>query len=665
MAGVITKNQLENASLDADSLQTFVNGGENEVVHTRLGIEYETLSALAKRVRDSLHKPAPFDFESGGTLEVGTRNIVVLWPISGGGDGDYYYWNGALPKVIPPNSSPQSTGGIGEDAWKPMGDITLRGDLTSTGEGKGADMIPLIQGGSVQDSVHSITPEMFGAVGDGVADDSDAIQKALKYAYDSKNYRVIGMKRYLVSKPIAVDDFGQGLSFYLQAIIASDTFPTTADWKTANGLIHVGENSNGSQVGLDIRLGFVHGKDRATTFKLIRQGAGGSLFFAGRVTNCIGVVDITNSNVSNSNSNLIQGLYWLNGVYGVRLRGASPRVVEGTKIQVPFMTGLRYGGIQLFAGSQYFDISGTGIDFCGRNLTQLTLSALPAATVRETMLTNNATGVQFEILDVYPFQGTNNVLVIEPQSSEGGSKNFSPGQTVTIAGTQYSINTVTTSQTSRAYFDFIHGFHGAPFSRGKASFDYLSRAVGGNFNATVMFWFNSFSETNHSINNIWLRQQGIAASIVDRNTAMTLIRWDTVNGGNATIPGGLTTGTGNSQFNGTVTYTAQQYTAANRVYGSERSTTLAQNVAQDIRTFAFIGDGTVKGTKEMYDVYVAGPTGLSGVGGVATLLVGSNGIEVRPDNVQGVALSASGYTLRAIQNSQANMLTTFMFIRRM
>lgn len=44
-----------------------------------------------------------------------------------------------------------------------------------------------------------VTPEMFGAVGDGVTDDTTAIKDCVEYAYDN-NYRIIfGKKKYVVS----------------------------------------------------------------------------------------------------------------------------------------------------------------------------------------------------------------------------------------------------------------------------------------------------------------------------------------------------------------------------------------------------------------------------------------------------------------------------------
>lgn len=82
-------------------------------------------------LRDIGFRPASFDFSTGGTIGVNERDLAVLWPLPGG-DGDWYYWEGALPKVIPASSTPASTGGVGEGAWRPVGDLTLRTELAAT-----------------------------------------------------------------------------------------------------------------------------------------------------------------------------------------------------------------------------------------------------------------------------------------------------------------------------------------------------------------------------------------------------------------------------------------------------------------------------------------------------------------------------------------------------
>lgn len=81
-------------------------------------------------LRDVGFRPAAFTFDTGGTLNVGDSDMVVLWP-KPAGDGQYYLWKGAYPKTIPASSTPASTGGVSDSAWLPWGDITLRDELNA------------------------------------------------------------------------------------------------------------------------------------------------------------------------------------------------------------------------------------------------------------------------------------------------------------------------------------------------------------------------------------------------------------------------------------------------------------------------------------------------------------------------------------------------------
>lgn len=98
----------------------------------------KTLPAI---LRDTGFRPAPFTFATGGTLALGDSDMAVLWPVSSGGDGQYYIWKGVYPKVIPAASSPATTGGVSDSGWMPLGDITLRSDLASSTPGKGVDLV--------------------------------------------------------------------------------------------------------------------------------------------------------------------------------------------------------------------------------------------------------------------------------------------------------------------------------------------------------------------------------------------------------------------------------------------------------------------------------------------------------------------------------------------
>ena len=85
----------------------------------------QTQKTLPAVLRDAGFRPAGFDFDTGGTLGVNDQYLAVLWP-GPAGDGNYYTWHGAFPKVIPASSTPTSTGGVSPGAWVPMTDGTLR-----------------------------------------------------------------------------------------------------------------------------------------------------------------------------------------------------------------------------------------------------------------------------------------------------------------------------------------------------------------------------------------------------------------------------------------------------------------------------------------------------------------------------------------------------------
>lgn len=54
-----------------------------------------------------------------------------------------------------------------------------------------------------------VTPEMFGAIGDGVADDTDAIYEAIQYASSNNIYKVLFTKLYRVDRTITITGFRQ------------------------------------------------------------------------------------------------------------------------------------------------------------------------------------------------------------------------------------------------------------------------------------------------------------------------------------------------------------------------------------------------------------------------------------------------------------------------
>lgn len=177
-----------------------------------------------------------YSFADGFTIAEDERQKVALF------GGEWYRWDGALPKTVPAGSTPQVEGGIGSGAWLSVGDAALRSELADSDKGAAmvargvvavdsiADLLALPEGqrreglrylvssyhgglagegpfvgqsgggrfrwdpsrvgendggvvldGWVREIEGAVTPQMFGAKGDGVNDDRAAIQAAFDF----------------------------------------------------------------------------------------------------------------------------------------------------------------------------------------------------------------------------------------------------------------------------------------------------------------------------------------------------------------------------------------------------------------------------------------------------------------------------------------------------
>ncbi|MCK6991618.1 phage tail protein [Enterobacter asburiae] len=120
---------------NSQNLDQAANDTSNETWKDRLGKSRRTWQGLEVMVSSSA---AAFgyitlvgvNFTTGATVNI---NELLLNPT----DNSYYKWTGAFPtggKVVPPNSSPNTTGGQGPGKWLNVGDSSLRSDLANGGK---------------------------------------------------------------------------------------------------------------------------------------------------------------------------------------------------------------------------------------------------------------------------------------------------------------------------------------------------------------------------------------------------------------------------------------------------------------------------------------------------------------------------------------------------
>jgi len=199
---------------NAGKIDEFVSSLEKQYIDRCGGRHYtiEGLRWLAQQAISQFGYITVDSFQTGATISL--PNQVLRDTNS----GEYYRWDGSLPKVVALGSTPQSSGGIGLSKWLSVGAAVLASAQDGAGDSLVAVKQPL--NGAVIRTQHDknqdfITVEDFGAVGDGLTDDTLAIQAAI-----DSGVRVVlsasspKKKEYKISSPLIIKrqveiDFGR------------------------------------------------------------------------------------------------------------------------------------------------------------------------------------------------------------------------------------------------------------------------------------------------------------------------------------------------------------------------------------------------------------------------------------------------------------------------
>ena len=506
--------------------------------------------------------------------------------------------------------------------------------------------------GTLDEGIPYVTPDMFGAVpatGSGNGDDAkwhddmaqvntEAINKAILYARDNKIPRVIG-GMYSIASPVKVDNMAEGFRLELAGLKASSTWEEPSDWKESKGVVTVGSESNGSQAGMSIHVGYFHGRDKATLYQLKGYGCGASHFSFGRARNFVGLFEATKCNLFNATDNVLTIGHAGNGKFGIRAARNGAYVVEGTKLNGGFIQGCIYGALQLFNGAQYTCSMGLGVDFNGRYLAEYQVDATSFGKdlIRGGFISNGTKSL--EVLDFYKYMGnTYRILCIEPMDvTEKTGQNplsFNVGETLTIGSWSTKVTAVRRPGKDGYYPDVIHGFTGSPFAKCDLHFSYAGGVVGGLFDTSTLRWYNSKTAYTTIINGLRIRATG----------TQTVLE-DVYNGK------GLTIGATSLLFEKDLNIGDQ------RIRTTSSNVTLVQGEVKNIKSFAYSNDEAGSSSSwnlaNVYRIIVKTP--LADIGGEALLYVTPDGATIRAVGTSYITLGTKGQTLTAVQNTQANL----------
>ncbi|HGN0132428.1 TPA: hypothetical protein ACKRHU_001131 [Proteus mirabilis] len=110
---------------NSGKIDEFVTSMKNKYID-RFGQEHFTIEGLRWVAQQAISQFGYItldSFQKGA--EITLPNQVLRDEIT----GEYYRWDGALPKSVPVNSTPDNSGGVGVNSWLSVGDAVLRSDL--------------------------------------------------------------------------------------------------------------------------------------------------------------------------------------------------------------------------------------------------------------------------------------------------------------------------------------------------------------------------------------------------------------------------------------------------------------------------------------------------------------------------------------------------------
>lgn len=133
----VPSNEVKDFSDNAQIVDEIVHS-QQTTTKDRFGNDLKTWRGIQDDANEAISQ---FGYITMDSFEDGNILTLPNQVLRHEATGEYYRWDGEFPvggKVVPPGSTPESTGGIGKGTWVSVGDASLRGALSSP---SGAGMI--------------------------------------------------------------------------------------------------------------------------------------------------------------------------------------------------------------------------------------------------------------------------------------------------------------------------------------------------------------------------------------------------------------------------------------------------------------------------------------------------------------------------------------------
>lgn len=359
-------------------------------------------------------------------------------------------------------------------------------------------------------SITYLTPEMFGAKGDGISDDSAAIIAACNLARQLRLNKVIGNKTYAISQSIPCTTGRDtqystgaplfGFELYLNRVVIHDSWPElSTDWWNCNPAFYsagVYQGTSASCENFRLHVNEFFGKLKAHFFEV--KGGGLSTSHIHCNTTRQHIIGYKCIGVSQSTMNNITGHLWQTGyiaaIVGGSLNGVGGGNCEAHTFDIQWCATNRYGAIILADGSRYSAIRGGTYDYNGQYTSMLLLNNLSTGDAManetanrwvfepwKTVYSQDGLKTSTSLSQIMWFNGAWYLHVTENQSVTNGTSKWSVGETINNgSGFTATISNIIlpSSDTSIArYWDIIMCQRLAGFSKCKLDAEYVGGYV--------------------------------------------------------------------------------------------------------------------------------------------------------------------------------------------